>query len=252
MMGFTLPPLLGWAFGHLLPADFRIGLLVMCYGPCTLASAVIWTRLARGDEASAILATMLSSGVGWLVTPALLELTLGASIAVDYPAMMRDLALTLVLPVALGQAVRALPPFTQVARKYRIALDVLSRLLVLVVLFGAARGLAETMREPGRLDGPALLACVAACLAVHLVALAAAWLAAAGCRIERAGRIAVALAGSQKTLPVALVVLDLYFSGQPLAVVPLVLYHAGQLVADTLLAERWAGNLASPEDFARV
>src|SRR5262245_29928581 len=70
--GFTLPPILAWGAGELLPDDLRVGLLVMCCGPCTLASAAIWTRLAHGDDGSAILATLGSSALGWLVTPALL------------------------------------------------------------------------------------------------------------------------------------------------------------------------------------
>src|SRR5260221_2696408 len=121
-VGFTLPPLLAWSFGQLLHDDWQIGLLIMCCGPCTLASAAIWTRLGRGDQASAILATLLSSGIGWLATPALLALTAGASIALDYPAMARDLAVTLVIPVALGQAARMARPLARFAMRRRTAL----------------------------------------------------------------------------------------------------------------------------------
>src|SRR5437879_1413657 len=62
-VGYSFPPLVGWAAGSLLPSDFQIGLLVCTAVPCTLASAALWTRLAGGDEATAILGTAVSTGV---------------------------------------------------------------------------------------------------------------------------------------------------------------------------------------------
>src|SRR5262245_18651454 len=110
VLGYTVPPLLGWGFGRLLIDDYRIGLLVCFAVPCTLASAVIWTRLASGDDATALLATFISTGISWLVTTAWLTLTIGDEAALGFGRMMGDLALTLVLPVALGQLLRAAPP----------------------------------------------------------------------------------------------------------------------------------------------
>src|SRR2546421_12883865 len=46
----------GWLAGTLVAVDdFRIGLLIIASVPCTLASAVLWTRLGGGDEATALL-----------------------------------------------------------------------------------------------------------------------------------------------------------------------------------------------------
>ena len=53
---------------------------------------------------------------------------------------------------------------------------------------------------------------------------------------------AVAFAGSQKTLPVALYLYQTYYvADYPLAVLSLALYHVGQLLADTVIADRLAG-----------
>src|SRR4051794_26777153 len=43
-------PALAWGLGHLLPDDLRVGLLLAASVPCTLASAVLWTRMAGGNE----------------------------------------------------------------------------------------------------------------------------------------------------------------------------------------------------------
>src|SRR5262245_9156311 len=49
-------PALGWLAGTLLPdADLRLGLLIVASVPCTLASAVLWTRMAGGCDATALL-----------------------------------------------------------------------------------------------------------------------------------------------------------------------------------------------------
>src|SRR5262249_25493788 len=66
-LGYGLVPALAWAAGPLLPLpDLRLGLLVIASVPCTLASAVLWTRLAGGNDALALLIVVLSTGLSWL------------------------------------------------------------------------------------------------------------------------------------------------------------------------------------------
>ncbi|MCA9153063.1 MAG: bile acid:sodium symporter, partial [Planctomycetales bacterium] len=55
-------------------------------------------------------------------------------------------------------------------------------------------------------------------------------------RMAREDCIAVAIAGSQKTLMVGLHVAITYYSG--LAILPMITYHVGQLFLDTLIADR--------------
>src|SRR5712692_2064439 len=123
-IGYTVPPLVGWMAGSFLPSDFRIGLLVCTAVPCTLASATLWTRMAGGDEATAILGTAISTGTSWLATTAWLAVTTGRLVALDYGAMMLDLAATLILPVVLAQAIRAAPPLARFAAAFRRSLGV--------------------------------------------------------------------------------------------------------------------------------
>jgi sodium/bile acid cotransporter 7 len=56
-------------------------------------------------------------------------------------------------------------------------------------------------------------------------------------RLPRPDTIAVAFAGSQKTLMVGAYVA---LAVGPLAILPMVAYHAVQLFVDTLIADRWA------------
>ncbi len=108
-----------------------------------------------------------------------------------------------------------------------------------MVLIGAVRS-GETLAsvdDHSILTAANLIYMIAAVAAVHVTVL---WLGLQASRalgIEWPDAIAVAFAGSQKTLMVgAYVALAI----GPLAILPMVAYHAVQLFVDTLIADRWA------------
>src|SRR5262249_4325756 len=135
-ISYLFLPALAWATGWLMPQeDYRIGLLVMASGPCTLASAVIWTRMAGGDDATALLVTMLTNATSWLTTTGWLALTTGVAASAGAASdMMLRLVLVLVVPVILGQACRAVRPVARAATRHKVALSILSRLLILAAM----------------------------------------------------------------------------------------------------------------------
>jgi len=47
--------------------------------PCTLSSAVLWTRLEAATDALALLITLPATSTAWLVTTAWLALATGAT-----------------------------------------------------------------------------------------------------------------------------------------------------------------------------
>jgi sodium/bile acid cotransporter 7 len=234
-------PGLALALGPLLAVvDLRLGLLIMASVPCTLSSAVLWTRHAGGDEALALLVVVLTNALGWLVAPLWLAAAGPVAVSLDVVAMMHSLVLVLVLPVLAGQLVRLVPGVPALAVRWRQANAVAARLLVATTLL-AATVLAVGKLDTVTLDLVALTA--AACLGVHVAGLA---LGLGGGRLvglDRRDRIAAGFAASQKTLPVGLMVWNDYFQADyPLAVLPLVVYHAGQLLVDTLIADRLASR----------
>src|SRR5262249_49173019 len=89
--------------------------------------------------------------------------------------------------------------------------------------------------------GPCL-AGVAVCVGTHLAALLLGLGGSRALGFDRPDGIAVAFAGSQKTLPVSLFLFEAYYQGTyPLAVLSLLFSHVGQLVVDRFVAERLAG-----------
>jgi sodium/bile acid cotransporter 7 len=235
-------PVAAWlASGLLALPDFRIGLLIVACVPCTLASAVLWTRMAGGDEATALLVVLLTTGTSWLVTPAWLAWTTATTVTVDTLAMMTDLFWTLVVPVGVGQLCRAVGPLARAATRYKTPLGVVSQLLILVVIVKAAASVRFYLhQEPAPASGLDILAVAGLCVGLHLLALGSGLWSSGLLRFDRPNQVAVAFACSQKTLPVALLVLERYYPQYPLAVVPLACYHIGQLVVDTFIADRLA------------
>ena len=243
-------PALGLCAGWLLPdADLRIGLLLITAVPCTLASAVLWTRLAGGSEATALLVILLTTATSWLVTTAWLAFATGTAAALDAATLMRSLVLVLVLPVGIGQIARSRPRLRAPADRLKPAFSVVSRLLILCIILKAAVDVSDRLSAGSvPLSLGALAFTAVLCAAIHLVALVTGLVSSRLLRFDYPTQIAVAFSCSQKTLPVALYVFDAYFlNSYPLAIVPPVFYHVGQLLMDTLIAERLAhGHHTNP------
>lgn len=244
IISYGLLPVIGWLMGPLLPNDdYRIGLLIISSVPCTLASAVIWTRMAGGNEATALLGILLSTCVSWLTTTGWLMLAAGAWITLDSTRMMRELLFILVLPVALGQVLRVFAPLARAATTHKVLLSVLARILIFAIILKAAMDVRDRLAEGGaELAVWPLVLTAVICVGAHVLALGGGITTSKWLGFDRGDQLAVAFASSQKTLPVALYLFDAYFKSYPLAVVPMVFYHVGQLVVDTFIAEEMAGR----------
>ena len=241
-ISYGLLPILGSLAAPLLPdSDCRIGLMVIVSVPCTMASAVLWTRMAGGNEASALLITFLTTSLSCLATTFWLALGTGSQVDINTGAVMRGLALVLVLPVAVGQAVRAVPPIARFATRHRTSIGVASRLLILLIVLRAAVEVSDRLRNDAEsVDAVTLMLAAVACVGIHMAGLAAGFWSSSIFGFDRPNRIAVAIGGSQKTLPVSLYLFDVYFHAFPLAVVPMVCFFLGQLVVDTFVADTLA------------
>src|SRR5260370_10794978 len=82
VLSYGLLPAAAWIIGPSLLPDYGIGIQIIASVPCTLASAVLWTRLAGGNEATALLVILLSTASSWLLTTAWLALATGTSLTV--------------------------------------------------------------------------------------------------------------------------------------------------------------------------
>jgi sodium/bile acid cotransporter 7 len=242
-MNAAVAPPLGWLASHVLPIELAVGVIVAATMPCTLAAATVWTRRAGGNDAVAILVTMITNLACFLVAPFWLRILVGErgaeSGVIDYRELMLQLALLVVVPIVVAQFARRSPRVAAWSGRRKALLSELAQIGILGMVLVGAVGSGQRLQELG--DDPALragamLLMVAVVAVVHLTLLFAGFHLAKAQGFLRPEAVAVGIAGSQKTIMVGLYV-ALAFS--PLAVLPMVAYHAAQLIVDTLVADWW-------------
>jgi sodium/bile acid cotransporter 7 len=254
-VNYGVLPLASWGVAYAMAwlgyVEYAAGLMICASVPCTLASAAVWTRMAGGDEATAVAVTIASTSTAWLVTSGWVALSLGSNVRVAMLPMMADLLVVLVGPMTVAQLLRLSVRVRAWVVRHRTLLGVLAQLSILVIiLHGVALAGVRLGENSWREQiGPILLSAGMA-PGLHLLALWFAWQAGGLVGLERPQRIAAAIAGSQKTLPVSLQIATTYFPGYPLAVIPVLFFHIGQLLLDTWLADWWRRSADSADPAA--
>lgn len=246
VMNFGLTPLFAWGLAAglsvlgLLGRELQIGLFVAATTPCTLASAAVWTRRARGNDSVALMVTVLTNATCFLITPLWLFVMTGRQAKADsleLSSMIVRLGLLVVLPMTVAQSIRLVfRPAAHWASANKTGLGVLAQCGVLSMVFmGAIRtGLRITADGKEQLLLAEFLIMAAAIITVHLTMLASGMRLARLLGFGRKEEIAIGIAGSQKTLMVGLQVgMDLGVS-----ILPIVVYHVSQLFLDTIIADR--------------
>ena len=247
IVNLGLMPLLVWPFVMVqqLP-DFHAGLILTAVVPCTLATASVFTRKAGGNDAVSLLVTLITNMSCVVITPFWLQIWFGRSESFDMLAMIQHLTWCVLVPTAAGQVLQLLPPLGQFAGRHRARIGMLAQMIVLLLVGVAAIQAGQVLGQqsswPSWSSSGLMLT---ACVLLHLAGIVIAWQGARVLQLHRTEQIAVAIAGSQKTLPVGLLIAatpGLLDRSAPFITFPLLAYHAAQLILDGVLAEKWSRN----------
>jgi sodium/bile acid cotransporter 7 len=240
-MNALVAPLTAWGLAAplaLLSPEMATGLLLVGPIPTTLASAAVWTRRAGGNDAVALIVTILTNLGCFIVMPFWLLVTTRQDVDMDFAGMAFDLLKLVVLPIAAAQLLRAYRPVGQWATQQKSSLGVLAQFGILsMVGISAVHAGLKLDSDPWKLFGLDKAAMTLCVIAMHLAVLAAGFWTARSLRQAREDAIAVGFAGSQKTLMIGLHVATTYFQGLVLVILPIIVYHVSQLLADTLIAD---------------
>jgi len=236
-----LAPPLGWLAARVLPEELAIGVVVATVVPCTLAAATVWTRRAGGNDAVAILVTMMTNLACFLVIPFwlrwLVDSGANASDALNYGDLVLQLALLVVLPIVAAQLLRQWRPLGVWATQQKRVLSNLAQVGILSYVLVGAIGCGQeihTINDGRILSVTNVALMIAVVVIVHLALLVVGLRTAGALGMSRPDAIAVGIAGSQKTIMVGLHVATLFGA---LAILPMIAYHAAQLLLDTLIAD---------------
>ncbi len=239
---FVVFPLLGLATqlleGSVLRPSLASGVLLLCLVPSTVQSCIVYTRIAGGNVAGAVVTASMSNLLGVFLTPALVALLMTSEAKVDTSSIVR-IVLQLFVPFVLGQLLRPLIGGFVTRRDPQLKL--FDRGSILLVVFVAFSEGAEA-RIWSSLSAWSVLAVAAVCAALLAVAMGWSVLVGRLARLPRGDRVALLFCGSNKSLASGLPIASVLFAGSDVAliVLPLMLYHQLQIITGAFLANRLA------------
>ncbi|MEM1159282.1 MAG: bile acid:sodium symporter [Verrucomicrobiota bacterium] len=251
---FLTAPLCALLLGLLLPLPeaWFIGLAAICCVPTTLSSGIVLTAQAEGNEVLALVLTLLITLLGTLLTPMLFSLLLGVGSSLDLAesALIQQLFALVLLPLVTGQLLRLL-----IVKNPPAFLKHVPSICVILTVWLAAQGHAEALRA---LPAYAWICFLLLSLVLHVGWFAILWFYAEKRGIHRRIQTAMAMVGSQKTLPFAVTILTHALASNEMAerlsiaIAFAVVFHLTQILTDSLLAPRlvetrWIGTLIADD-----
>lgn len=239
---FVVFPALGllthWLASPLLVGQLASGVLLMTLVPSTVQGCVVYTRIARGNVAAAVVSASTSNLVGVVLTPLLVAVLLGGDAHVGGDAVVR-IVLQLLAPFVLGQLLR--PWVGGWVQRHDGPLKKFDRSTILLVVYvafskGTEAGIWSVVPWHDFL--------VVTALAAVLLAVGIGWCLLAGrvAGFDRGDRIALLFCGSNKSLASGLPMASVLFAGDVVAfvVLPLMIFHQMQLIVGSVLSARYA------------
>ncbi len=209
---------------HFLPA-----MMIMAAQAGSLASAIALTMMAGGNRELALICTLASNSLTFLLTPFILDLSIGAEVDFRVGQMMLRMVYMVLLPIAIGQLLR--PLLWERTEPIRPFIRIVPQFIILMFVYtGFASGAQQLQGAPDM-----VLRFLAACALLHVALLAWNYFLSGWLRFGWPDRTAMMFSGSQKTLPNGIYVWSNFFAANPYGAVPLVLYHLFQLLVDTLM-----------------
>ena len=257
LMNCVFIPLITWPLFFLCGRELGFGLAIAAATPTTLATGAVFVRRAGGNDAVAMLATLITNGTCFLIMPFWIwvmlssELSTGSD-AIDQTALLSDsitkLLCFVVLPIFVAQAFRLPGKLGQWATDHKPMLGRWALVGVLsMVLVGAIKMRQRFDSQTGEALSPTdLLITATLVITIHLMAFVVGNYFAKMARLPMADRIAVAISGSQKTLVIGLSMAI----GLGVSIIPLLMYHTFQLLIDSVIVEKFraAAESANTDD----
>ncbi|CAM3828282.1 bile acid:sodium symporter family protein [Smaragdicoccus niigatensis] len=240
---FVLFPLLGLAATvtspALIPDGLYTGLLFLCLVPSTVQSSIVFTSIARGNVAGAVVSASISNLLGVFITPLLVIALMNTTgkATVDAGSVV-NIVVQLLLPFLLGQLLR--PWVKDVVARYSKQTKAIDRGSILLVVYSA---FSASQREHvwSNLSLWRIVAIVLLCALLLAIVLGVTWLAGRALGFAREDRVVIVFCGSKKSLASGLPMASVLFAGHPIGmiVLPLMIFHQIQLIVCAVLAQRW-------------
>ncbi|GKY95114.1 hypothetical protein MPSEU_000475300 [Mayamaea pseudoterrestris] len=235
--GIGLPLTKGLSSLNFFPKPLLDGVLIMMSLPTTVNMCVILTSTAGGSIATALCNAVLSNLAGIFLTPALLFHFFGSHIQLPFLDMLFKLSNKVLLPVIVGQALRA-TPIKSFCDAHGNLFKRLQEFILLSILWNA---FCTAFSESIGLELKHGLGLLVVLPTVHSFSLLALLAIFHKLGYKRDEVVAAAFCASQKTLAFGLPLVNTIFEGSPnLAAycAPIMFIHPMQLIVGSLMVPR--------------
>lgn len=213
-----------WIAGSILTDGGALGFAIALSVPTTTGSAIVWTRLSRGDVQLATATAIVSLLAAPLVTPVVLSHLAGAGAAVP----LESLFVELLVIVGGGVLLAVVVPSRLVTPR---VLDDGATVAILLLIYTSVAGVDVGEITVGELFGVLGVSCI---LLVGGVAISL--LCKRGLRLQRAHALPLFFTSSLKNLGIALVIAYAY--ADPLVTFTIITYYVIQQLFGAALADR--------------
>jgi sodium/bile acid cotransporter 7 len=242
---YALFPLAGLLLAALAPQLLTpalwAGMLFLCALPSTVQSSIAFTSVARGNVAGAVAAAAASNLLGVFLTPLLVSLMLSTAGAdLSLAGIVKVVAL-LLLPFALGHALR---PWLIAAVQSRPTLTTgVDKGTILLAVYGAFSAAAVEGLWT-RIPPATLATLVGLCLLLLAMILFAALAIGRLGGFDRESQAAILFCGSVKSLASGVPMARILFPGPAagFVILPIMIFHSLQLIVCAWIAARMAAQ----------
>lgn len=216
-----LLPLIAFALAAIfrLPPEMAVGLVILGACPGGMTSGLL-THLARGDTALSVTLTAVSSVATVFTLPLVVSVAVAqfagghAEIGLSLLDTVKRLFVLTTLPVALGMSLRHFfPAFTERVQPW---VSRAANLCFAVIVVGTFVSQWPALRDHATIVGPAALA-------LNVLTMGIAWWVGQRCRVDRGGRIAIAMECGLQNAALGIFVANNLLN-QPVLAIPSVVY----------------------------
>lgn len=239
---FIVFPLLGLSMQLLEPSlltpALASGVLLLSIVPSSVQSCVVYTGVAHGNVAGAVVSASLSNFLGIFITPALAALLMSAQTHIDANSVVRIL-LQLIAPFVLGQVLR--PVVGRWVVRHDPKLRFFDRFCIVLVVFVAfSQGAQADIWSS--LSVWSVLTVAAVCFVFLVLIVGWSWGVGRLLGFTRFDRIPMVFCGFNKSLVTGVPIASVLFAGSNVAllVLPLMIYHQFQIIIGAFIATRLA------------
>ena len=221
-----------------LETGILLGMFLVAVMPTTISSGVVMTGNAGGNMAHALFVTIVSNCIAIVSIPLVLSILLllqqqDTVLSIDQKAIIVKLLILVLLPLITGMFLKKMV-FNITANRKKI-MGIINQCCVICIVFMSLSGVKEILISKSN----SFFLIVPLVIAFHLCLLGFSCLVSRLLNIGKGKRESVIFMGSQKTLPLSVMLQMTYFPEYGTALLVCVVHHITHLMIDGYLAVKF-------------